>query len=593
MWTRIGKFWGLFSFIIILLSSIVLAQDTSFEATVNTNKISLKDVLELTLTVHGAKGDLSTVPMPVVDGFETRYVGPMTRLSIINGATTNEHSFVYNLFPSKEGHFNIPPISLTIDGQTYVTSPIDIDVVNKGLQTTDGKTTETEGESIEDKVFMKTFLDSKEVYVGQKTPLVMKVYVKDLSLQLASAPYMTPDGYTADATASMEKIKEIVDGVEFDALKFDANIYPTRQGDIKVGPFQATGELVYRVKQSNDFFGDLFANQETRPITLHAPAMTIHVLPLPDAGRPQDFSGAVGQYDFKASVGPSSVKVGDPLTLHMTITGEGRLKGLAMPVINDSRFKTYDPQIKEEGGSKILEQIIIPASADIKQVPSISFNYFDPINKEYKTITQGPFPIKVQPSSAGQEFKAYGFVDKTKMTSDKPFVVQLSCLKTWAKQFLVKSKVVVKNGMFWCSIVMIGLVWLGYRLWQSFNRRLETDVAFARRFKADSKARGLLKVTKSYLQKNNSKEFYKSVHKTLNDYLADKMHVPLAGLNWDMIATHLKERSIDPSKLQAIKTLFERGDLVRFASVDIPKEQMLKDFEQLQDLISYLPKILK
>ncbi|MEI7999029.1 MAG: BatD family protein [Candidatus Omnitrophota bacterium] len=571
------------------------AQDISFDATVNANKISLQDILELTLTVHGAKADGSTVPLPAVDGFETRFVGPATSFSIVNGVSSSERSFIYNLFPTKSGHFQIPSVPLVIDGKTYTTAPIDVDVVNKPSEASNMKNTEVSLEqSIDDKVFMRTSIEPKEVYLGQKTPIVMTVYVKDLSLQLASAPFMTPDGLTADNTASMHKDTEVINGVTFNTLRFDANIYPNRLGDLNVGPFQAVGELIYRVKRNtNDLFGDLFATEQTRPVTLHSPAISFRVLPLPQVGRPADFSGAVGQYDFKVTVGPLSVKLGDPITMRMTISGQGRFKGLVMHSFNDEHFKMYDPQIKEDENSKTLEQVIIPTGQNITQVPALSFSYFDPQAKQYKTITQGPFPIKILPSGVGQEFKAYGFIEKTKQTTDKPIVVKIDGAKRFACHLLDKSKIMARGIRFWPSLLVIAFLWFVFGFWMRFQHRLENDTVFARRWKADSKARELLKTTKVYLQQNNSKEFYSSLNKTLNDYLADKMHVPLASLSWHRIETHLKERSVEALKLETIKTLFEHCDLVRFASATLSSEQMHKDFDQLQDLISYLPKVLK
>ena len=596
MWTKIGKSLSVTLIAtLILFPFIALAEDVSFEATVNSNKVSLSDMVELTLSVHGAKGDVSVVPLPSIDGFDTRYVGPATKFTIVNGVSSNEHSFIYNLFPSKVGHYQIPSVSLSLDGQTYQSSPIDIEVVDKPVESSNPEEsagTVSEG-SINDKVFMRVFIAPQEVYVGEQTPLLMKVFVNGLSLQLASVPTVNPDGFTADATANMRKSKEIINGVNYESLIFDTNIYPTKTGMINVGPFQAQGELVYRMKQSNDIFGDLFANTQSRPITLHAPAISLHVLPLPSEGKPQDFSGAVGQYDFKASVSPVSVKVGDPITLHMAITGQGHLKDLVLPVFSDSRFKTYDPQTKDTESSKVLEQVIIPTDKNITEVPALSFSYFDPQEKKYKTITQGPFSIKVLATAAGEEFKAYGFVDKTKTASDKPFVVKYDWVQDIFHKILKQLTALFKDLLFWVFVVSTGVLWFVFYMWKEFQNRLKKDEIFAREWKADSKAKELLKNTKTYLAQNNSKEFYSSLYKTLNDYLADKMHIPLAGLSWSMIEAHLKECSVDPFKLQTIKDLFDRCDLVRFASASIDDEQMRQDFEQLQNLIAYLPKILK
>jgi hypothetical protein len=585
MWIKIGKWASLW--IVALFCFSAWAEDVTFDATVNTNKVSLQDMVELTLSVHGAKGNVPIIPLPAIEGFDARFVGPATKFSIVNGESSSEHAFIYDLFPNKVGHYRIPSISVVIDGKTYTSSPIDIDVGDK--PNAEGK----ESQNINEKVFMRAFIGSKDVYVGQRTPLTIKVFVKDLSLQLAGVPSLTPDGFVADPTANMQKGKEVLNGVSYDSLTFDTNIYPTKPGTVQVGPLVSQGELVYRIKKSDDILGDIFGNTETRPITLHAPAMTINVLPLPAEGRPQNFSGAVGQYDFKASVGPSLVKVGDPLTLRMTITGQGHLKDLTAPVFNDSRFKTYDPQVKVDDNSKTIEQVIIPTAQDITEVPPLSFSYFDPQEKKYKTITQGPFAVKVLAPSKEEEFKAYGFVDKTKQPSEKSLVVNGQRLKNWVQKSFDNGIKMLKDLRFWLCVLLAGIILFCFSMWKEFQRRLENDAAFARRWKADAKAKELLKSTQNYLQENNSKEFYRSAYKTINDYLADKMHVPLAGLNWPMMEAYLNEHSIDSSKLQMIKSLFERCDLVRFASVSVPRDQMAQDFLQLQELVAYLSKLLK
>jgi hypothetical protein len=47
------------------------------------------------------------------------------------------------------------------------------------------------------------------------------------------------------------------------------------------------------------------------------------VLPLPSANRPVDFSGALGQFTIAAEASPDHVTAGDPITLRLTVTGEG------------------------------------------------------------------------------------------------------------------------------------------------------------------------------------------------------------------------------------------------------------------------------
>ena len=557
----------------------------------------MQDILELTLTVHESKGEVKDIPMPSIEGFDVRYVGPQTRLFIINGVSSNEYSFVYNLFPSKVGHYQIPSISLTIDGKVFNTKTIDIDVTEKLTESKNPVDVALkQQESIEDKVFLKASLEVFKVYVGEKTPLRMKVYVKDLSLQLAAAPSLKPDGFTADATCNMQRGKEALNGVTFDVLTFDTNIYPTRSGQITVGPFQAIGQLVYRIKENNDFFQDFFGRTETRPITLHDKPLSLEVVDLPSQGQPSGFTGAVGQYDFKASVGPNLVKLGDPLTLHMTITGRGQIKNLTMPSLNDSHFKTYDPQIKDDENSKNYEQVIIPTDQNITEVPALSFSYFDPEEKQYKTITQGPFPIKVIAPSKSEEFKAYGFVDKTKTNTDKPVVVKFDWIDKsfqFCRGLINQTRTLVKDWRFWLTVVILGLVWLVFRIWQAFQLRVQNDPAFARRLQALQKARKGSAEAEGFLKQLKKAEFYNVVNRTLRNFLADKLHKPVGSLTLESIEAKLVASGVDKEVQKSLKDIFERCDHIRFAGGSIDESTMKSDFQKLQELIINLEKKLK
>ncbi len=596
MWTVIGNFWTVVVYAVVFLLPLrSYGEETSFEATVNANKISLQDVLELSLTIHGSKEDVKDIPLPAIDGFDSRYVGPQTRFFVVNGVSSSEHSFVYNLFPLKTGHFQIPAVTLIVDGKTFTTKPIEIDVEERSTESKSPVDVALkQQESIEDKVFLKASLATPKVYVGQKTPLRMKVYVKDLSLQLAAAPSLKPDGFTADATCTMEKGRETLNGIAYDTLTFDTNIYPTHAGRIAVGPFQAVGQLIYRIKESNDFFQEFFGRAETRPITLNEKAVTLEVMDLPSQEVPADFTGAVGRYDFKAIVGPNVVKLGDPLTLRMTISGEGPIKTLTMPSLNDDRFKTYDPQIKDEDNSRNYEQVIIPTDPNVAEVPAVRFSYFDPQEQQYKTIVQGPFSIRVVAPSKSEEFKAYGFVDKTK--ADRPVTVKMDWVNQWfqyGKGLMNQTPTLVKDWRFWLIVILAGLAWLALKIWQVFQKRMQNDPAFARRLQASAKARKGIAEAEILLKESKKIEFYNIVNKTLRNFLADKLHQPVGSITLESIESRLTAAGVEVEIQKVLKDIFDRCDHVRFAGGSMDESAMKSDLQKVQELISYLDKKLK
>jgi len=595
-------------FMLMATSSVVWADTVTFEATVNSSKISLNEVMQLTLTVTGSKDNLDPVSLPVIDGFSAKYLGPSTSVSIVNGDYHSERSFIYNLFPNKVGHFQIPPISATIAGQTYVTKPIDIEVVENaaGLQASNSPPDQNQApsaESLKDKILIMVAVDQTEVYLNQRIPMSVKLLVNGVPMRdIQFPPQFEKNGFTVDDFQKPQQYSQGLNGIKYDVVEFKTNIYPTHRGDVSIGPIQIAGNIIYKsgrnnpFNQDNNFFGtDIFNNffdaYAERPVTITSPVIHLHVSPLPQEARPPDFSGAVGQFDFQASVSPSHVRAGDPITLKMDLKGSGNFKSAQMPVFQGKGFKTYDPQIKEGVDEKTAEQVIIPTLARIQQVPALRFSYFDPSVKDYRTVTQGPFAIQVKAPGPDQEFKAIGFSD----ISREPSTLvghQFSFGKIFNK-ITRGGKKLCQSMVFWVSLGVIFLAGISYFLWRRFQDRLENDPAFARRLKAFKEARQALRPAQEYIKTGRHKDFYALLSKVLRDYLANKWHQSSAGLSVEEILRQLKSVPIDETHMAQVKTLLNTSDLVCFAGAGRDCDQMQSDLFLIQSLLNYLQQHLK
>ncbi len=572
------------------------AEDVSFEATVNTNKITLNETAELTLTLTGVK-DADPFVLPAMDGLEVRYIGPSTRISIVNGQYSSEHAFNYTLFPTKAGRFQIPPMTTAVNGRNYTTKAIVMEVTADNANPASGE--HSSGIQAEqgnpDKIFMTVGIPRKEVYLSEPVEVKVKVFVNGLNFQLSQAPQFPIDGFTTDKEAKVNKYKEVVNGINYDVLDFRFNIYPMRTGEIVLGPTKAVGDLIYRRKSDDDFFGGFFDSMQSRPAGVTAQPLELNVVPLPEEGKPEDFSGAIGQFELTASVSPAQVKVGDPLTLRVGLRGKGNFKNIIFPGLKDERFKVYDPQIKDEADGKSMEQVIIPSSADIKEVGSIRFSYFDIETKQYRTVSRGPFEITVTPLKAGEEFKAVGFAEISKdiKNTEDQKVQQVDYVQKYIQAPIEKVIAICKTARFWLSVLGIILVWGLWVFWRRFSQRLAHDAAFARRLSALKKAKNGIKEAQGHLNKDQSKEFYDTVFKTLNNYLADKLHLPAGGAIGQGVPLLLQQKKIPQEQINAVKELFDICDMARFAGQKSHSPRMPQDLIQLQSVIASLEKILK
>ena len=598
-------------FMLLATRGFLWAEDVNFEATVSSPQVSMDEVLQLTLTFTGVNDNLDPVSLPVIDGFTAKYLGPSSSTSVVmvngNSESHSERSFIYNLFPNKVGKFQIPAISATIAGHTYTTQPIDVEVTQSNSQAQassggpSGQDQAPSTGSLKDKILLMASVDKKEVYLNERVGLTIKllyaVPIRDIQM-----PQFDKTGILVDDFDKPLQDSRVVDGIRYDMVEFKTNIYPDHLGDLTLGPVQLQGNVLYKAgggnpfNQDNNSFGaDVFANffdsYVSRPVNLSSQTILLHVLPLPGEGRPNDFSGAIGQFDFQSSVSPLQVKAGDPLTLKMDVTGSGNFKNFQMPVFQDPDFKSYAPAIKNVGDEKTAEQVIIPTSVGIKDVPAIHFTYFDPFLKSYQTITRGPFAIQVTAPNPDQEFKAVGFSNLNPAPSTM-LTHQFSFGKMFSKacQFFKKLS---RSILFRISLGFILIAGLSLLLWRRFQERLENDPAFARRFKAVREARHALIPADKYISTGKSKDLYALLSKALRDYLANKWHQPPAALSIGEILSRLKTAKVDEKQIAQVKTLLEQSDLVCFAGASFDPDKMRSDLSQTRDLIAHLEKSLK
>ena len=161
-------------------------------------------------------------------------------------------------------------------------------------------------------------------------------------------------------------------------------------------------------------FDNFFGNVQRKPIKATSPEFTFHVLDLPKKGRPDNFTGAIGNFTMGVAGAPLMVEVGEPITLTMTIGGEGNFNRVEAPVFpRNQSWKTYSPtsdfssDSDKHTGVKSFEQAIVVKKVGVNAIPSLSFSYFDPHKRDYVTLQSEPIPLQLQ---GGDESRSVGDV---------------------------------------------------------------------------------------------------------------------------------------------------------------------------------------
>ncbi len=587
--------------------NFVYAKDFNFETTVNRSRVSLGSSVQLYLTFN----DTQKIPAPelkINDEFQARYVGPSTRMSVVNGKVSSSITHVYNLLPTKTGNFKIGPFQFSYNGDNYSSTSIQIEVIDaqaapKGnTSITSSNNDSVETKNLSDRVFVVLEPKKKNIYINEIVPLTIKLYVNKVGLRDIQFPDIFHEGFSLAELGKPKQYQDVYSGVEYEVVEFNTTFFALKSGDFKLGPAKVKCSLLVKKQQNrrsqsvfdDDFFDsgvfdDFFGRYEAYPLELKSLEIPVSVLPVPQEGRPVDFSGAIGEFDFDVSISPSEVKVGDPITLKAVIKGEGNFSTVKLPAITDDKnFKVYEAQSKQEFQEKSFEQIIMPLNDKIAEIPSLSFNFFNTKTGQYEVVSKGPFAIKVLKADKQDQVR---IVEQKQVVAVLPKEEKLGrdiiFIKDYQKNIRKKGEFLYKNSIYW---LIWGITFIVYVILFSIARwykKLNNDVKYARKLKAPKKAKQRLVKARKFIAESKNKEFFDIVFETLQEYLGDKFHLSSKSLTISIINDVLQDKKVSDKIIKDIKDIFDACDMARYASSQVNPEFMKEVLKKLENVVEY------
>ncbi len=385
------------------LPSYAQAQDeVSVSASVRKNRIYMGDELLVEVLVEGA--DSPRQPSePNVEGASMRLLGgsnvSRSFTMIVNGRRTERstkgYTFQYSLTPTRPGRIVIPSIEVGVDGRTYRTEPILIEAIEP----------QTDNEFA-----LEIAIDEDRVYVGQpvraRVTWFIAAAVNEFSFLASPIPegvdvHLPSAGQTGSRTIDFELFGRRISAVQtrarrgsvdYPVLTFDITLIPRETGRLTVGPMN----VVFSRR-------DAMRVQRRQCISN---AVELNVLPLPIDGRPSDFDGLVGVYDIRAQASPTSVAVGDPIELSVTISGPEPLTRIDAPDLElDAGFsESFKPspdgwrrQPASAPGYRRFTTTIRARSDSVTEIPPIRLPYFDARTGEYSEALSEAIELEVRP----------------------------------------------------------------------------------------------------------------------------------------------------------------------------------------------------
>jgi len=582
----------------------VLAADVSILASVNRQKVAVGDIVVLTVTIRGAT-NVSPSLFPSIDGLRLLSTSMSSRITTGTSGFQAEVYHRYNLQALKAGKFEIPPLEFKVGGTSYTTQSLSVEVVEAATPSPSpaparGDTTTSE------KLFLRAFTDITEAYVGQQIPVTLQLCWAGVKI---SNPRLSPveaKGLRRVSLSEPVQTFRTIGGSQYNVLELTHIYFPLVPGELRIGPFHIECDLLVPRKSAqrrppsiDDFFGadidTLFGSYVRKPVNVTADPITIDVRPIPEDAKPESFSGAVGKFSVIADVKPTDVKVGDGVTITMTVHGEGELEAATAPLAQGSdALRAFPPETSYQVLSntdrlhtqKVFKQLVIVQDADVREIPALEFSYFDPAVGDYRRVRKGPFPIKV---TAAEPSAQAGLQRPTSKKNISLLSRGLFGIRTDAVPLVRSPRKIGSSPVLFAVVLAIPALVASISLVVSRRcERLRFDSAYARAVGARKKAlRGLKGADAA------DTDICSKVARALCGLVADKLNLSPGSVTADSIEAILRSRGATLELVGEVLETLRVCDRGRFSGRATESEETANLLATAHSLIQKLDKVLR
>lgn len=526
------------------------------------------------------------VTPPAFEGFMLIGNGSSTSMSgseVITGYT-------YVLIAQQAGKFTIPGASVVVDGKTYTSDPVPIEVVGQGSATTpQGQQAQPGrqgniGQAVTgDDLFLRAIPDKTTVYRGEPVRVRFKLYsqVGNLDLQGVKAPSF--NGFwqqNLDRPNTRPQTESYNSKVYNTYIIAEYLLYPTQSGTLTIDPM--TLNLVMqeiRRQPSRSILDDMmggFPEVEETPRPTSSRPVTITVKDLP-ADAPASFGGAVGNFTMTSDINQQSMPVNSAATYKIRITGTGNIPLIQAPKIEmPASFEVHNSKMSEDtrvtqagiAGSRTFEYPFIARAEGEHRIAPVAFSYFDPQAGKYVTLTTREVDMPVIADTTQRASSPIGIVGGLSKEEVKILGRDIRFIRHDAPNLKPNGRVLM------CSVtyfVIIGLL-VGAFLFLFFflQRRIEQmrDEALVKGKKANKVVLARLKVADEYMKEGNPRRFHDEMLKALWGYLGDKLNIPAANLTKENVRESLLRRDIPVEQINRYIDLISECEYAQYSPAE-------------------------
>jgi hypothetical protein len=575
-----------------VLCSIAATAQIQFDAKVSKKTLGINERLRIDFEMNQ---DGDNFRPPTFEGFRV-VGGPNQSISnaYINGKRSFSKTYSYFLSPQKRGRVTIGQATIEIQGETYKTLPIEVDVTAAVEVPKDGNNADYVAS---ENVHLVAEVSNANPYLNEAITVTYKLYVShDVSIQSQWREIDTPKyadfwSQNIDNQNNFKVYEGKYNGQDYRYVVLRTTVlYPQKTGKLDIEPL--TLDIPIDVQGNRrDIFGRRLMERVNR--TISAGNRTIDVKPLPLEGKPDGFNGAVGDFTFDVATNKTSLNANESLQLDIKISGKGNLKLFTAPTVKlPNTLEVYEPEHNESVNTTIAgmqgsitdSYTVVPQFKGTYPVNPITFSFFDPNTEKYKTLTSKEFTIEVENgpiSSANPNANSNDAKKQVVLSKDNFKYIKLDAnLQPIAQESFFKS------GLFWSLLGGPFLLIPLFILAGKKRKERLNDVEGNKLRRANKLAKKYLSEAKRNIQ--NPIAFYESLERALHNYLKAKLNIETSEMEKSHISKLLLERKVETPVVENFISLLKSCEYARYASTSTASVQ--QDYNKAAEIISTIDK---
>ena len=582
-----------YKFYILLFLSLLgltsVGQEAKLTATVSKNKLGLNQRLRVEFSIN-EKGADNFAP-PNFNDFRV-VGGPSQSISqsYINGRVSFNKSYSYVIQPTRKGELTIPSASIFINGKTIQSEPIKIRVLDPVEIPKDPN---DPNYIAQQNIHLVAEVSNTKPYVGEAVYVEYRLYISN-QINVYDAGIIQAPKYNGFWS---QEIK--INGLSAKNGTYNGEAYkyftlqkslliPTKSGRLSLDPMKM--EVVIGVPTGRgDFFGNPITKNIRREFASAKKIIISKELPL--KGKPESFTGAVGDYSFAVTTDKSVLKSNESSQIKVSVKGKGNLKLFEIPeIVVPKELEVYAPERKERvrilssGISGSISDIytVVPQFKGKYKIPNVTFSYFNPSQKKYKTISTEDLFVDVL---EGKELAVVdsGFVQKQaiKSTGKNFRYIQTSSTFTSKKQDDFFSSNLFYFLLFFPFIAVPIGIFIAKK-----NEARNRDLIGNKLRKAERLAKKYLTEAAKNLGKKEA--FYEALERALHNYLKAKLGIETSEISKEIITQMLQEKKVATATINQFMEVLQDCDFARYSPAT--NLQMKEEYAKAKEIIIELDK---